>query len=243
MTETYAGKELPLFREANNFHDYYFRLFGPWIRGDVLEVGGGIGALTTLLLRNGAEHLTVCEPDPALASELQERFGDRAVVIRSGIHGVPRSIGSFDTIAYIDVLEHIQDDVGEVAAAAARLKPGGSLVVAGPAHTFLYSAFDAAIGHYRRYDRVSIESLLRKSGSLEMVRFAYFDCLGVVLSLGNRWVNRQSLPSRRQLLFWDRVVLPLSRRLDSLLNYRVGKSFVAVATRGNERDDEARKRR
>ena len=239
MTDTYAGKELPLFWEASNFHDYYFRLFGCWIGGHVLEVGGGMGALTTLLLRNGVEQLTVCEPDRVLAAELQERFGDRVGVIPSGLHEIPRSIGAFDTVLYVDVLEHIRDDVGEVAAAVARLKPGGTLVIAGPAHAFLYSAFDTAIGHHRRYDRASIEALVRSAGCLELVRFAYFDCLGVMLSLGNRWVNRQTVPSRRQLLFWDRIVLPLSRRLDPLLNYRVGKSFVAVARRGPTGADES----
>jgi SAM-dependent methyltransferase len=235
MASAYVGRELPLFWEAHNFHDYYVQLFGSWVTGHVLEVGGGVGALTTRLLNTRAERVTVCEPDPDLASTLWDRFGERIALVRSDIHGVPHSIGSFDTILYVDVLEHIQDDAGEIVAAMARLKAGGALIIAGPAHAGLYSAFDAAIGHYRRYDRRTLEALIRAGGRLEMVRFAYFDCLGMILSLGNRWVNRQSLPSRRQLLLWDRVILPMSRRLDPLLRYAVGKSFVAIARRTDQR--------
>ena len=60
-------------------------------------------------------------------------------------------VPSFDSIVYIDVLEHIKDDSAEIAAATARLRSNGTLVVLSPAHAWLFSAFDAAVGHYRRY--------------------------------------------------------------------------------------------
>ena len=56
-----------------------------------------------------------------------------------------------DTILYIDVMEHIAGDRQEMADAAARLRPGGHLIVLSPAHQWLFSPFDEAIGHYRRY--------------------------------------------------------------------------------------------
>ena len=52
----------------------------------------------------------------------------------------------FDTILYIDVLEHIDDDLGELARSATHLRPGGHLIVLAPAHQALYSPFDKAIG-------------------------------------------------------------------------------------------------
>jgi 2-polyprenyl-3-methyl-5-hydroxy-6-metoxy-1,4-benzoquinol methylase len=57
----------------------------------------------------------------------------------------------FDTALYIDVLEHIRDDQTEVARVGRHLTPGGHLVVLAPAHQALYTLFDAAIGHFRRY--------------------------------------------------------------------------------------------
>jgi SAM-dependent methyltransferase len=231
MARPYVGGELPLFLEARNFHRYYLDLFEPWLRGRVLEVGGGLGALTESLLERDVGAITVCEPDVELAARLAERVGCRADVVVGGLRDVPPDRGAFDAVLYVDVLEHIEDDQAELVAAVGRLSPGGALLVGGPAHDWLFSSFDTAIGHHRRYDRGRLRALIAGCPTLDLVRFAYFDCLGVLLSLGNRWIGDQRMPSPRQIQFWDRLVLPMSRRLDRLLAHRVGKSFVAVACR------------
>jgi hypothetical protein len=56
----------------------------------------------------------------------------------------------FDSIIYIDVLEHIDADRDELERAANALQPGGFLVVLAPSHQWLYTALDKALGHYRR---------------------------------------------------------------------------------------------
>jgi SAM-dependent methyltransferase len=227
--DRYPGSELPLFLEAHRFHQYYVDLFGRWISGDVLEVGAGHGAMTRRLLECKPRRLTVCEPDPELAAVLRGRIGSVVDIVVGGLVDVPAAAGPFDAIVYVDVLEHISDDRGEVRRAAARLKPGGVLIVGGPAHTWLYSRFDAAIGHWRRYNRRSVAALVEASGLLRLERFRYFDSIGMALSLGNRYVTRRDIPSRGQIRFWNSVILPMSRAVDGMLGYRVGKSFVAVA--------------
>jgi SAM-dependent methyltransferase len=227
----YPGSELPLFVRATNFHRYYLQLFGPRLRGRVLEVGAGMGTVTAALLDHGITDLTVCEPDRALAANLADRFGPRISIVSGGLADVPSSAGAFDAILYVDVLEHIDDDVGEVRAATARLADAGGLLIGGPAHGWLYSPFDAAIGHKRRYDRRMIHRLIKASPGLRLEEFAYFDCLGILLSLANRWITRRAEPTARDIMLWDKRILPLSRPLDRCLAYRVGKSFVAVACR------------
>jgi hypothetical protein len=132
----------------------------------------------------------------------------------------------FDTILYIDVLEHIQDDRGELERAAARLDQGGWIVVIAPAHQYLYTAFDRAIGHFRRYDRRMIISL--NPSGLKLSRFEYLDSVGFLASLGNRLLLNSSSPSASQIKVWDRLMVPLSRCLDPLLQRRFGKSVLAV---------------
>ncbi len=234
---SYIGTELPLFFQARNFHAYYARLFNGWIRGAVLEVGAGLGAMTSHLVRPAVTSITACEPDPALAVGLRE-FARRPQdvhrvpieVVVGGILEVPATM-TFDTIVYVDVLEHIEDDRAELRAAVRRLRSGGTLVVGGPAHRWLSTPYDAAIGHHRRYDRRMMAGLVASCEGLELVRFAYFDCVGVALSLANRWIGRFAAPSPGHVRFWNDYVLPLSRRLDPVLGYRIGKSFVAVAKR------------
>ena len=133
---------------------------------------------------------------------------------------------SYDTILYLDVLEHIEDDAGELLRAALRLAPGGSLIVVSPALPLLFSPFDEAIGHYRRYQR----STLKKVGpvGLDLVRLRYLDSVGLLASLSNRLLLRSAAPSQRQIRFWDRRLVPLSKCLDPLLRYRVGKTIVGI---------------
>jgi len=88
----------------------------------------------------------------------------------------------FDAILYIDVLEHIEDDRGELSRAAARLKPGGHLVVLSPAHNWLFSRFDASIGHYRRYNKKTL--LAAAPRGLTLKRTVYFGFLRPVRLAG-----------------------------------------------------------
>ena len=52
--------------------------------------------------------------------------------------------------------------------------------------------------------------------------------VGVIAALGNRLLLRQAMPTERQILLWDRVMIPCSRLIDPLIRYRIGKSILAV---------------
>jgi hypothetical protein len=132
----------------------------------------------------------------------------------------------FHAILYLDVLEHILDDGAELARTASLLGPDGRLIVLSPAHPFLYSPFDKAIGHHRRYTRGSLQALQPPGLRLEVL--TYVDSAGFLLSLGNRLVLRSAAPTLRQVRTWDRWFVPISRRLDPLLGYRFGRSVLAI---------------
>jgi SAM-dependent methyltransferase len=132
----------------------------------------------------------------------------------------------YDTILYVDVLEHVADDRAELAAAARHLKPGGRLAVLSPAHEWLFTPFDAAIGHRRRYTRKTLAALAPPRLRLE--RLDYLDSAGLLLSLGNRLILKRARPTASQILLWDRRVVPVSRLLDQILLRRVGKSVLGI---------------
>ena len=139
-----------------------------------------------------------------------------------GLQGEP----GFDAILYIDVLEHIADDAAELAAAARLLRPGGALIVLAPAHPWLYSPFDRAIGHHRRYTRRSLARIAPPG--LRRLVLRYLDSVGLLASAGNRFLLRRSLPTPRDIARWDGLMVPISRRLDAWLAFRVGKSVLGV---------------
>lgn len=226
MTQHYQGGELDLFAAATCWKRYVGETLAPHIAGRVAEIGAGIGGNIRFLLNDRVTHWLAVEPDPALAARLGPGVDPRCSA-RCGSLADLDPGSRFDTILYIDVLEHIADDRGEFAHAAALLAPGGRLIVLAPAHGWLFSAFDAAIGHHRRYNR---RSLLARTASTLPGETFYLDSVGLLASLANRLLLRQSLPTPRQIAFWDGVLVPLSRRLDPLLGRRAGKTVVGIWT-------------
>jgi SAM-dependent methyltransferase len=235
----YVGNELELFARARNWKGYWSSVVGPYLRGDVLEVGAGLGANTQLLRAHaaGVRRWVCLEPDSRLLEQL--RSSVRSLRERPDVEarlGTVESLSpseQFDAILYIDVLEHIPDDALEIRRAAARLRDGGHLIVLSPAHGCLFSPFDKAIGHHRRYTRESIKQTAKGIDRLRMERCWYLDACGLFASAANKLMLRQSMPTLSQILFWDRVLVPGSRVLDHLLFHRVGKSVLAIWKRGD----------
>ena len=229
QTFAYPGRELDTFAQARNWRKYWATVLRSYIAGDVLEVGAEIGANTAHIHHSQVRSIHCVEPDPDLAMQLRSAV--------RGTPGVTVSIGTicsvagrlFDTILYIDVLEHIEDDKAEVARAARLLRPGGRLIVLAPAYQALYSPFDEAIGHHRRYGRRTLIACSPPTCRLE--KADYLDCVGLIASGVNTAVLKQSVPALWQMMLWDKYMIPVSRVLDPLLGNRVGKSVVAVWVR------------
>lgn len=232
MNESYSyiGNELELFAAATNWKKYFSGQLRPYIYGDVLEVGAGIGSTTKTLCRGMEESWTCLEPDPELITCLTQVVQQAALPIHpniiTGTLGSLQANQTFDSILYIDVLEHIEEDAKELEAAANFLKPNGLVVVLSPAHQQLYTAFDQAIGHYRRYNIQSLKFITPPS--LQLQHTFYLDSVGMLASLCNRLLLKSSMPTAKQIWVWDQFMVPLSKGLDFLLGYRLGKTVVAV---------------
>jgi SAM-dependent methyltransferase len=232
--QTYVGTELDTFAHAQHWKAYLRALMRPWLRGLVLEVGAGIGA-TTAAFRDGAQtRWTALEPDADLAGRLRGRIGElpAPVDVVVGTLSSATFDEPYDCVLYVDVLEHIEQDADELQRAAGLLSRRGAIIVLSPAHQALYTAFDRAIGHYRRYDAAGLRRLTPSGASL--VHLTYVDSAGLLLSATNRVLLRSATPSVRQVQTWDRWFVPISRRLDRLLGGRVGKSILAVWQRSDE---------
>jgi len=226
----YLGNELELFEHATAWKKYYGRFLAPFLQGNVLEVGAGIGG-TTRTLCDGSQKKWVClEPDPDLFASLQNKIKagqlpDCCLPVK-GTTGDLQPEEKFNAIIYIDVIEHIEKDADELSRAASLLAGGGYLIVLVPAHQSLYNAFDKAIGHYRRYNK----KMLKKAapGNIGLVKIRYLDSCGLLASLFNKYLLKQSYPTLKQINFWNRFMIPVSKIADFILNYNAGKTVIAI---------------
>ena len=230
---TYVGDELTLFKDAIRWKSYFASRLRPYLTGDVLEVGAGLGG-TTRLLCDGSESSWVClEPDPVLVAQLRTSIDEAPLPLRPEV--IVGDLGDvdpdrrFDAILYIDVLEHIEDDTGELLRARDRLRDGGALIVLSPAFQFLFSEFDRAVGHFRRYTRSSLAAVFPEG--MRKDRIFYLDSVGMLTSLLNRFVLKQGTPKPEQIRLWDRAIVPVSKVVDPCTFYSFGRSVIAVYRR------------
>ncbi len=226
----YVGKELDVFANALNWKTYWSSKIRPYLTGEVLEVGAGLGVNAEFLESERVSRWTCLDPDPELVSRMRERLKAKPPLTDRRVEaGTTATLGSsscFDAILYIDVLEHIDNDREEMARASRLLRKGGRIIVLAPAHQWLYTPFDRAIGHFRRYDKSSLSAC--SPADCKIMSVDYLDSAGMLASLSNRLFLRQDMPSLKQILFWDRFLIPSSRVLDRLTLYGIGKSILAI---------------
>lgn len=229
MKIQYIGQELDLFKDAINWKKYFSKNIKKYIKGDVLEVGAGAGVNTKYLVfdNKSITSISCLEPDSDLCSKIKEQHMLDGLNTFSIINGTLIDIDTmFDTIIYIDVLEHIEDSIGEVVEIKKRLKPNGVLIILVPAYQFLFSKFDENVGHFRRYNK----NLLRNDISNELLEkdLFYLDSLGFLASFVNKIALNKGMPSKKNIQFWDTILVPISYFIDKLLLKKIGKSLVGV---------------
>lgn len=193
----------------------------------VLEVGAGLGMITRELVKRGHE-VTSLEPD----SHLFPRLVAAGTGART-VHGTIADLddGSvFDSVLYVNVLEHIRDDVAELRTAAARLAPGGNIVVFVPAGPSLYGTMDEVSGHHRRYRRRELAAVFGDAG-LDVDHMTGFDAVGVVPYWSMYRLLRRRKLGGASVGVYDRVIIPLSVGVARLVRGRgPAKNLVAVGS-------------
>ena len=229
----YEGGELDLFFAARNWKSYWSGKIRPHIGEVVLEVGAGFGANTPYLFGESRRRWVCLEPDAALAARIPNQLREYpwAKTIETTIgtlQDIPEA-EKFDTLLYIDVLEHIEDDRAEMTRALAHLVPGGKIIVLSPAHQWLFTPFDRAIGHFRRYNKSTLRDCTPPGARL--LELYYLDSVGMLASCANRMLLQQSMPTAAQIGLWDRWMVTSSLWLDPLLGFQLGKTVVGVWTK------------
>ena len=224
--------EFQALQEARNYRRALFEEFNPFLRGDVLEVGAGIGQMTEVLVSLPAvTRVLAVEPEAEFCGRHRDRHPAHEIV-EGTIANLPPG-GNWDAILSINVLEHIRVDEGELASYANLLrKRAGCLCLFVPARPEIYAPIDQYFGHFRRYTRPELRRKLGGAG-FQIVRLIYFNFPGYFAW----WLNFRLLKNRKfeiaKVRFFDRVIFPITHRLESrLLRPPFGQSLIAVARAG-----------
>ena len=220
----YPGAELDSFDKATIWRKYIYSKVKKFIKGDVLEVGAGIGSFTKnyeKLIRK----LTLSEIDPDNLSIIKKKFSNSKFSFTNKFTKDLEE--NFDTIMYLNVLEHIEDDTKEINEAFQKLNSGGFLIILVPAHNNLYSEFDKAIGHFRRYEIKYFKNL--KVNNSKLIRLNFLDSAGYFLYYINKiFFKKEVYPSKLKIYVWDKFFTPITFILDKILFYKFGKNILYI---------------
>lgn len=224
---TYPGKELKLFGKADNWKKYVSATINKYIRGDVAEIGAGTGNFSMFLYSDQVTSWTYVEPDKNFREILQHKIASKqlhAGPVQETLSATSSTL--YNSILYMDVLEHIQNDRDEITMMIENLKPGGHIVILAPAYQYLYSEFDKEIGHFRRYTKKQLSNLFNQPDNI--VYCEYIDTAGFITSLANRFLLRQKYPTQQQISIWNTLLVPLSVLTDKILLHSFGRSLILV---------------
>jgi 2-polyprenyl-3-methyl-5-hydroxy-6-metoxy-1,4-benzoquinol methylase len=216
-------------RRARRFNRWMAETLLPFIGGDVLEVGSGIGNLTEFL-SPGRLRYVASDTEEEHMAELRSRFPDLEIVScdASELRDFALLRKSFDTVLCLNVLEHILDDEGALANLLVALRPGGRALVLVPQGHAGFGSLDKILCHYRRYSRAELESKIKTAG-FEIERVLSFNRATFPgWLLNSRLLKRRTL-SNTQLRLFDMLV-PFWRLLDPVLPWPP-TSLIAVARR------------
>lgn len=221
--------EFEALRLADNYRRALITEFAGDLRGRVLEVGAGIGQMTSLLSKlPQVDWLQCVEP----AEEFCAAFSREHPTIPL-LHGTVADLpeGSpWSAIISINVLEHIRDDAGELARYRELLRAEqGSLCLFVPARPEIHALIDDDFGHHRRYTRAGLRDMLTAAG-FAVPRLHYFNFVGYFAWWLNFCVLRQRGFHPASVLFFDRAILPIVHALErGLCRPPIGQSLLAVA--------------
>jgi SAM-dependent methyltransferase len=230
---TYTVEDQQRMAAARNYFAWQGRLVTHELGRRVLEAGCGIGNFTELLLDR--EAVIAVDVDADCLAGLRARYPRQPnlqVLTYDISHPSFTDLARYqpDSCVCLNVLEHIEDDYAALRHMYATLAPGGVIVLLVPAFSALYGPIDHRLGHYRRYSRDSIRKLAAAAG-LHVRKLHYVNVAGFFGWWLNSHVFRREAQSLRQIEIFDRWVVPVESRLESLIRAPFGQSLLAVLVR------------
>ena len=222
----YLNEVLEFFDISDNYRSYQIELFGNYVGKEILEVGAGRGKIIEILAQNSEKQFTLLELDKNFFDILNKKFNSKNIkVLEERTQNIKEN--KFDTIFYLDVIEHVEDDKFELDTAYNLLKKNGHLIIIVPAFQILFSKFDQKVGHFRRY-RKEFFKRYSDEKNLKIKKLVYFDFLGFFIILFSKLLNlTNSKKTTLGIKIWN-FLIPLSRLIDKITFHSIGKSIVCI---------------
>lgn len=212
--------------QAGFYNQWTLRKFDGYLKGDILEIGCGIGNFTLTLSKYGI--VTAIDIDKNLINSFKKNSESN---ISSGYGNIETGEyffkeKSYDTIVCINVLEHIKNDMRALENISKLTKKGGHLILLVPIYEFLFGSIDKSIGHFRRYNPEDLIKKMKGKGFtiISSQKLNFIGALGWFIS-GKILKNKQITENDIKLFNFFSPILYLENFIKPL----IGTSILIVA--------------
>ena len=214
--------------KADRFNLWMYNQMYPYIKGDVLEIGSGIGNISRLIKTDGEVFLS--DVRNQYIDILKIKFPEKNII---NIDLVSPSFdtlysdyfGKFDFVFALNVIEHIKDDRTAVQNMNKLLKKGGKMFILVPAFQYLFNQFDVTLEHFRRYTEKSLKNIFPDEKNI--IKTWYFNSVGILgWYFVGKILSKKIIPESNMSLY--NKLIPFIKIVDILCFKKIGLSVIAV---------------
>lgn len=224
---------------AAHFNNWMYQTIKPFLKGNILEIGSGIGNITQYVL-DDKYNTTASDLRTDYCTILGNRFAGNAFL--QGVKNIDivhpdfeqkhsDLLNTFDSIFALNIIEHVENDVLAIENCKKLLKENGNLIILVPAYAVLYNGFDTELKHYRRYTKSNLQQLLQKA-DFTIVSSQYFNLAGIAGWWFTGSLLRRKLIPVVQMKIFD-LMVPIFKLADWLVMNKMGLSVIAIGTKSN----------
>lgn len=225
---------LNVIKEAKNFNMWMYETIKPFCKGEILEIGSGIGNISQFFIKDNFKIL-LTDIREEYCSKLGSDFIGNSNFI--GVENMnltdgefdkkfSKHLGQYDTVFALNVIEHINDDLLAIRNCKKLLRKDGHLLILVPSYQKLYNRFDVELGHYRRYNKHSLSKIFIKE-EFEIIHRQYFNFVGILgWFISGSILKNESIPGNQMKIY--NFLVPVFKIIDKVFFNIAGLSVIAV---------------
>lgn len=215
--------------QADKFNNWMYSQMSPFIGGKILEIGSGIGNISSFLVKEFPE-AELSDVRDQYTDKLKRQFPNQRVhtidLVSDDFENKYSDLqSSFDFVFALNVVEHIQNDKLALLNLSKLVKPGGRIFILVPAYQWLFNSFDVSLEHFRRYTKSSLSMICPQN--CQVKDSFYFNAFGIIgwFSVGSV-LRRKIIPEGNMRIY--NFITPIVKVIDILVFRKIGLSVINV---------------
>lgn len=216
-----------------NYNGWIYDNIKDHMNGHILDIGSGTGNIADYFASNRKiTKITLSDNSDEMVAQLERRFSNRDkysivkldICDKTTFNTLPLS--HIDTIAAVNVIEHISDDLAALKNIYKILRKNGALIIIVPGLPSIYGTLDQLAGHYRRYTKKTLNAKLNEADFFIREQY-YMNFLGVFTWVLSGKLFKHTKFSKNTCMVLDKIV-PFLEKAERRWKPPFGQSIVTI---------------